>query len=161
MLQSAAIGSCSSFFYQGFSGFWRARRLIVDAWLRSSSGCDARAVAADPLDLGCVKTRRARATNEHSSKSHSGAQRFACAFSLACLEKNYSRRISVFRVFTQPGSVTVGYGKFREQCGGTRSTGGLSPARRSGIRRLRCRALRDDECLATHVLQNVRARAPA
>jgi len=31
------------------AGFLRERRSAVDAWLRSSSGCDARAVAADPL----------------------------------------------------------------------------------------------------------------
>ena len=53
------------------TGFLRERRSAVDAWLRSSSGCDVRAVAG-------------------------GAS----------------------------GSVTVGYGKFREQRGGTRSRGG-------------------------------------
>jgi hypothetical protein len=53
------------------------------------------------LGLGCVKTRR---QNEHSSKSRSGAQRFAGTFSIARLEKNHSRRLSVFFVFTQPRS---------------------------------------------------------
>src|ERR1700693_1493756 len=43
--------------------------------------------------------------NERPSKSHSDAQRFDRAFSITRLKKLYSRRFSVFCVFTQPRSL--------------------------------------------------------
>jgi len=60
------------------------------------------------MGLGCVKTqKRSDAIEQKLRKVSFNSKRFADESDFALFEKNHSRHFSIFRVFTQPGSIAT------------------------------------------------------